>query len=241
MKTDLQPCYILHHRPYRESSLLLDIFSLEYGRVTLFAKGVKRGRNTPAPLLQPARRLNMAWSIRADSGTLTAVEADGPACKLNGYRLISCFYMNELLVRLLHRQEAHRELFYKYEESLRSLEAGAAEDRVLRIFEKHLLKSLGYGLILDHEVVSGTPIDETLQYFYRPDSGPLVEKSADNSGSIAVSGRTLLALHQEKNWSEDIAKEAKLLFRAVLDTHLGEKPLGSRGLYKAYLQNIYTG
>jgi len=240
MKAELQPCYILHHRPYRETSLILDIFSLQYGRVTLFAKGAKRGRRPLVSILQPARRLHMTWTVHAETGTLTAAEADGPACRLSGSRLFSCLYMNELLVRLLHRQEAHQELFYKYEESLRRLEAGDIEDRVLRIFEKHLLKSLGYGLILDQETGSGVPIDTAGRYFYRLDSGP-VSKKPENARGIDVSGKTLLALHDEANWDKDIAREAKLMFRVVLDTHLGEKPLGSRDLYRAYLQNRTAG
>ena len=143
----LFPCYILHQRPYRETSLLLDAFSSEHGRVGLVARGVKRRGGRPA-LLQPARRLNIAWSMRSELGTLTAVEASTPPARLAGTRLVSCFYMNELLVRTLHGHEAHPELFHRYEQALKGLDGGEPEDRVLRIFEKHLLKSLGYGLIL---------------------------------------------------------------------------------------------
>lgn len=236
MRVDLHPCFILHQRPYRETSLILDVFSLAHGRVSLVARGAKRRRNNSAPLLQPARRLNISWSMRSDLGTLTGVEASGPPGRLAGHRLVSCFYMNELLVRILHRHESHPELFCRYEQALQRLNAGDAEERVLRIFEKHLLKSLGYGLILDQETETGGPVLEEERYFYRMGHGP-VRREPPNEESVRVSGRTLKALQDESAWDEETSREAKLLFRMVLGAHTGERPLGSRELYKAYLRN----
>jgi DNA repair protein RecO (recombination protein O) len=239
MKVELHPCYILHQRPYRETSLLLDAFSSEHGRVGLVARGVKRRGSRPA-LLQPARRLNIAWSMRSELGTLTAVEASTPPPRLAGTRLVSCFYMNELLVRTLHGHETHPELFHRYEQALKGLDGGEPEERVLRIFEKHLLKSLGYGLILDHDTGTGEPVAGDRRYYYRLDQGPVAVASQE-AGHVAVSGTTLKALDTESAWDGDIAREAKLLLRAILDTHTGGRPLGSRELYKAYIRNGSAG
>lgn len=236
MKIELTSCFILHARPYRETSLLLDIFSHEHGRLSLIAKGVKRAKNSKAILLQPARKLNLAWSMRTDMGTLTAVESCGDSFMLSGRRLVSCFYLNELLVRLLHKHEPHPELFIKYEQSLMQLAAGLSEDRVLRIFEKNLLKSLGYGLVFDHEITSGKSIKADIHYFYQLDCGPLHEKP-QNSNNVRVSGKTLQALDDENDWDDEIAREAKLLFRAILSVYTGPKPFASRVLYKAYIDN----
>ena len=240
MKVDLHPCYILHQRPYRETSLILDVFSLVSGRISLVARGAKRGkRGNQASLLRPARKLYMAWSIRTDMGTLTTVEPNGPVSDLTGRRLVSCFYMNELLVRMLHKHESHPELFQQYEAALAHLEAGFAEERVLRIFEKHLLKSLGYGLVLDREIVSGGPIVSDARYFYQLDYGPVDHKPV-NARNVEISGKTLQAMNSEDNWGADISREAKLLLRMALVVHTGERPLASRELYKAYLQNAVT-
>ncbi|MEX2354126.1 MAG: DNA repair protein RecO [Gammaproteobacteria bacterium] len=240
MKVSLHPCFILHYRPYRETSLLLDVFSLDHGRVNLVAKGVKRGRkDNPARLLQPARKLNISWYMRSDLGTMTAVESAGIDSPLTGRRLVSCFYMNELLVRMLHKHEPHPELFNSYEQSLARLASDAAEAQVLRIFEKHLLKSLGYGLVLDQEIGSGTAVLPDKRYFYQIDHGPMSEQPV-NARNIDISGRTLRALHDENEWDEQISREAKRLFRIILGAHTGEKPLGSRELYKAYLRNDLT-
>jgi DNA repair protein RecO (recombination protein O) len=216
--------------------MLLDVFSLAAGRVSLVARGAKRAKSNQAPLLRPTRRLIMSWNMRSELGTLTAVEADGPPVALTGRALVSGFYLNELLIRMLHQHEPHPELFRKYGSALTQLEGGSTEERVLRIFEKHLLQSLGYGLVLDQVAGSGVPIVATARYHYRLDFGPQVEKPA-NARSVEVSGRTLQALNAEDMWDAEISREAKLLSRMVLAAHTGERPLASRELYKAYLQN----
>jgi DNA repair protein RecO (recombination protein O) len=206
------------------------------GRVNLVARGVKRRKDNLGLILQPGRKLNLSWSIRGELGTLISAEADGYGFRPAGTGLIACFYMNELLVRMLHRDEAHPELFTIYEKSLREIEKGHREDRVLRIFETHLLKSLGYGLILDHDVETGEKIQCEENYFYKPDSGPVRQKPP-GAGYTRVSGKTLIALHEKVDWDERISREAKELLRMILSAYTGDKPLGSRALYRAYLQN----
>jgi len=232
-RVDFHSCFVLHHRPYSETSLILDVFSLLHGRISIMAKGAKTGKHRLASLLQPLRKLDLAWSIRTEMGTLTGAEADGPPYRLEGGRQLSAFYLNELLLRLLHGHEPHAELFHAYEDSLDGLAGGVEEERVLRLFEKHLLQSLGYGLVLDHEAGSGNPVAPEQGYYYHFDHGPETSK-LDGRSAVRVSGRTLLALYNEDCWNREVAAEAKWLLRGSIDSHLGNKPLESRELYKAY-------
>lgn len=237
MKTDLHPCYVLHSRPYRETSLLVDILSSEYGRLRLVAKGVKRAKNNKAVLLQIARKLSLAWSQRGPLGNLIEVEDSGERIELNGSKIISCFYMNELLIRMLHADEPHPEVFEIYQQALNDLTQCQDEQKVLRIFEKKLLQILGYGLILDHDANTGNQIEMDKKYHYVPEFGPCITKN-EGLQSVMISGKGLKALEYEKFWDSDIAREAKQLLRMLLKIHVGDKPFGSRELYRAYLQNI---
>lgn len=236
MRVALHPCYILHQRPFRESSLILEVFSLLHGRISLVARGARKGTRGKSAPLQPLRRLNLAWSGRAELCTLTGSEPDGVPPVLHGSRLLSAFYLNELLLRLLHRHEPHASLFHAYEAGLLQLGEAREEERVLRTFEKHLLEALGYGLVLDRETASGRPIEAEGEYYYHFDHGPDSSKLS-SLDAVRVSGKTLLALHAGDRWDEVIAREAKSLFRPVIDRQLDNKPLHSRELYKAYLKN----
>ena len=229
MRVDLNPCFILHHRSYRETSLLLDVFSRRHGRVSLVAKGARKQKNDKRALLQPGRKINIAWSMRRELGTLTLVEPV-PGRTSHGYGgMLTVFYINELLVRLLHRHEPHPELFDAYEETLAKLNNTSAEQQVLRLFEKRLLEALGYGLVLDADT-GGNAIRSDGHYNYLPEQGP-APCSTTNGGGLTISGRTLLALAEEDFIDEFILAEAKQLMRMVLGNLLGDKPLASRDLY----------
>ena len=222
MRAELNPCFILHNRSYRETSLLLDVFSRLHGRVSLVAKGARKQKNNKRALLQPGRKINIAWSMRRELGTLTR------PCGTGG--VLTVFYINELLVRLLHRHEPHPELFDAYEEAVDKLYDMSTEQQTLRIFEKRLLEALGYGLVLDADT-GGNAIRPDEHYNYLPEQGP-VPSAAANGGGLTVSGRTLRALAEEEFIDESILAEAKQLMRMVLRNLLGDKPLASRELYK---------
>ena len=135
--------------------LLLEIFSEAHGRVGLVARGVRSAKSRQRGDLQPFRPLRLSWSGRGELGTLTGVEADGVAPPLQGPGLYSAFYVNELLVRLLARQDPHPPLYALYRDSLERLARCTDIEPVLRIFEKRLLEEIGYGLLLDCEVEHG--------------------------------------------------------------------------------------
>lgn len=237
MKIDLTPCYILHQRAYRETSLILEIFSREHGRLALVAKGAKRKNNSNGNLMQANQKLNVGWSIRGEMGTLTTIETAGASAMLTGHKIIFAFYLNELLMRMLHKHESHPHLFDAYDEALRLLGEQQDEQAILRNFEKNLLSSLGYGLILDHDVISGNAIQSQRDYYYQIDCGPMINVPS-SSDYITVSGRTLIELNQGKLTTRRSLQESKQLMRFTLKRHLGTKPLASRELYQAYLETI---
>ncbi|MEE9551914.1 MAG: DNA repair protein RecO [Gammaproteobacteria bacterium] len=236
MKVAPHPCFILHQRPYRESSLLLDVFSRDYGRVSLIAKGAKRQKSKVTGLLQIYQRLSMAWQGKNDLMTLISVESDADICLLSNRGLIAGFYLNELIMRLLHHHESHLDLFMAYDKALEELVNVDLEQAVLRKFEKKLLQSLGYGLILDHDVQSGDAINKDGEYYYQADYGPMFAKPS-RSDYIRISGKTLIALNGECITTAEALRESKHLMRYVLSRHLGGKPLASRKLFQAYVEN----
>lgn len=239
MRIPLNPCYILHQRAYRETSLILDLFSRDHGKVAVLAKGARRAKSGIASLVQLHQRLIISWSGKGELGTLTGVEADGKALNINGRRLMVAFYLDELLMRLLHRHEGHPELFDAYDLALEQLNRGEAEHPLLRAFELQLLNSLGYGLVLGHAADSGAKIDPGREYYYRMDYGPVSNRPGD-ANWIKVSGRVLNALQAGDYSDGELMKEAKHLTQTVLRELLGPRPLASRELYAAYLKTRGT-
>ena len=148
MRVQLQPAFVLHTRHYRDSSLLLDVFTAQCGRISLVAKGARRpvrGRANAA-ILQPFIPLLLSFSGRSELKTLTGSEVAGQTQALKGDRLFSGIYLNELMIRLLHQQDAHPSLFVAYGNAVASLGSAESMDDVLRRFEFSLLQELGYGL-----------------------------------------------------------------------------------------------
>jgi len=179
----------------------------------------------------------MAWRGKSELMTLTDVEADIEAYELQGARLIVGFYVNELLLRLLHQHESHSELFDLYGKAILDLSGLENVDAILRAFEKGLLQSLGYGLVLDHEIHDGQAIEADKNYYYLIDAGPVKEPPATED-YVKISGNSLLALARECLEHKQELEETKHLMRFVLQRHLGSKPLSSRALYKAYVDNM---
>ena len=230
-RVTLQSAYVLHTRPYRDTSLLVEIFSHDYGRLGLVARGVRTNKSRYANLLQPFTPLLLSWSGQGELATLSGVEAAGVPPRLNGEMLLSGFYLNELLMRLLQRGDAHPVLFETYITSLASLADQAEQEPILRTFEHRLLREIGYGLILDHDVMSGEAIDPAARYHYLPERGPIFSTGQEEDG-IIIQGRTLMAIADDDYSNSEIRQEAKRLMRAALAVHLGERPLKSRELFQ---------
>jgi DNA repair protein RecO (recombination protein O) len=235
MKTaDLQPAYLLHRRDYRNTSLLLDVYSRDYGRRSLVAKGA-RGRGGAGNVLRAFVPLLLSWRGRGDLQTLTAAESVGDGAGLQGSELLCGFYLNELLLRVLANDDPDADLFQNYAQTLLMLQAGGcSQAAVLRQFELKLLDGLGYGLILEYCVDDGMAIDSERIYRYRLEHGPVPYRPGDGDG-IRVTGSTLIGL-AGADLDEAGHREALALLRAALAPHLGGRPLHSRRLYGEYLR-----
>ena len=228
------PGYVLHSRPWRETSLVVEAFTREHGRVGLVARGVRRARSRFRGLLLPFRLLLLSWSGRGELPTLTGADTEGgPVAVLRGRALFSGFYLNELMLKLLPRSDAHPDLFDDYRDAIDALGADEVLDGVLRTFEKRLLDALGYGPTLDRAVDTGNPVSPDKRYRYVPERGPVEGEGGDDDGP-AVSGRTLLALAGGRlgcGGDDRERAEARHLMRAILAPHLGPRALGSRQLF----------
>jgi DNA repair protein RecO (recombination protein O) len=229
----LQPAYLLHQRPYRDSGRILELFSRDHGRVTAFARGVRRAGSPLLPVLQPFNRLLVSWTGRGEAGTFVHAEFDGAVQAMPPARLMSGFYVNELLIRLLERHDANAGIFDDYGAVLADLKSGADEARTLRLFEKRLLDALGYGLSLDHEAGSGQAIVPDGCYRYREARG-LVRIDGVAEGSLIFSGASLLSLANEDLHDPVARNDARRLLRAALDECLEGRTLGSREVATAF-------
>ncbi len=228
----LQPAYILHRRDYRNTSLLVEIFSAEHGRSALIAKGARSPRSRWRPLLQPFVPLLVSWAGRGELGTVTDVESAGRPVHLSGERIYSALYLNELLVRLTQRHDPHPEVFALYGESLQALAAGGEAEPTLRGFEVALLAHLGYGLMLERDADSGEPINADTLYRYQVESGPVPAAGpGEPKNGVLVHGRVLMVLRGVLEWDEPARLQAKKLMRYVIDFYLAGRPIRARELY----------
>jgi len=233
MRVQQQPAFVLHHSHYGETSLLVEAFTRDFGRLGLIAKGARRPRSALRATLTPFQPILIGWSGNGELATLTGAEPAGAVTELLGEQSYCGLYLNELLVRLLHRHDPHESLFDAYELSLRRLQIAEATEIALRLFEKHLLQALGYGLVLDREVSGNSPIAADADYDYVPDRGPVPAPAADDG--IRVKGASLLALALEHFTDPVSLHETKVLMRACIARHLGNRPLRSRSLFRVSL------
>ena len=229
MNTEHIPAFVLHQRPYRETSLLLDVFSEQHGRVSLIAKGVRSKKRSQLGLLQLYQPLLLSWMGRGELQTLTAAEADKPRYILQASSALCGLYINELMVKLLPLNLPEVEIFTAYKNVLFSLQDTDNMEVELRLFEKRLLVNLGYGLVLDHEVETDQLIDENYRYIYRPDAG--LYRFNEGSNEPSISGRSLQHLINERDFDTQSLLEIKQLMRSVIHFYLGGKPLQSRALF----------
>lgn len=234
MRIALQPAFILHHRPYRETSVLLDLFTRDHGRVSAIARGVRQARSKWRSILQPFIPLMVSWQGRSELMTLSAAEPNGPTISLQGECLLSGLYLNEILLRLLQKHDPHPELYTIYHETLLELRSSRLEQKILRLFEKKLLDELGYGLQLTQEVLSGQSLQADKYYRFHPEHGFELWNSEELSvlPVNVFSGKSLLALAVEQLDDAVCLRDAKRLMRLALTPLLGQGKIHSRRLFE---------
>jgi DNA repair protein RecO (recombination protein O) len=220
------PAWLLHHRPFRDSSQLLDIISRDNGRLMLVARGSRSAKSRLRGILRPFMPLQVSWSIRSDLGTLTAAEMDGPPIALDGDALLAGYYINELLLNLLHRHDPQPEIFAAYARAIDGFARRSDLSACLRGFEMVLLRNLGYALILDHEAQTVAPLRTDAIYEYRVDQGPV--PVSRNKGPGTYSGEMLLAIGRQDFGHPEVLQGAARLMRDVIAYHLGGRELKTR-------------
>ncbi len=229
----LQPAYVLHTRPFQNTSFLVDFFTLDYGRVRAVAKGARREKSRYRSLLQLFQPLLASFSGRSELKTLTNLECNLAPIRLHGNRMFSGLYINELLTRLLHKQEEHRDLYRAYQNALVRLQSDTELETVLREFELIVLAELGYAINLEEDCASHKPITEKENYLFNPDLGLQSAQGQEFMlpAESLYPGSHLIALRKLDLQEPAIAKTAKRLLRTALLAHLGDKPLHSRTLF----------
>ena len=228
----LAPGYVLHHRPWRDTSRILEVYTREHGRMTLFARGVRGPTAKLAAVLQPFQPLLLSFSGRGEAPALTGAERAHECAALPAPCLLAAFYMNELLLKLTTRHDPLPELFDHYHATLGQLRGGAPLEPALRLFEKRLLEILGYGLDLTHEQ-SGEPLKPRGCYHFRPGVGLT---AADAGSPGALRGESLLALAAGQLESAQVLEDARRVLKAALAGCLEGRPLATREVAKALVR-----
>ena len=230
----LEPAYLLHHRPWSDTSRILELMTRNHGRVTLFARGARRPGSPLRGVLQPFVPLLVSWSGRADGGTLTGAEIGGALQPLPPAQLMSGFYLNELLLHLLPREDRHERVFDAYTTAIGRL-AGAVDHRPLRVFELVLLEELGYGLELAHEAAGGEPLEPERYYHFQAGRGLLAVRDAAG-GADSFRGSDLLAAASGDFDRPAALAAAKRVLRAAIGHCLDGRGLHSREVMLALRQ-----
>lgn len=227
-RQDQQPVFVLHTYPFKETSLVVELFSRNFGRIAAVAKGARRPRSSMRGMLQAFQPLLATWSGKNELRTLHALEWGEGLLLLPGQALMCGFYLNELLLRLLAREDEHGALFDYYAQTLRLLAASRENAVILRRFELKLLQAMGYAVPLTHDE-RGQALQPEQLYCYVPERGacPLADREAARSG-VQLTGRALLAMASDDYSAAQTQQQSKQLMRLLLGHYLGEKPLHTR-------------
>lgn len=227
MRVQGQPAFVLHARPWRETSLIVELLTRDHGRIGVVARGVQGAKRHPLrAALQPLQWLQVDFLPRGELARLLQAEAQDAAPMLQGEALMAAFYVNELVLRLLPRQDPAPELFERYARLRLELGSAAPLAWTLRRFERDLLDVLGYGLPLDQDE-DGRRVDPAGRYRLDAERGPLRDRAHD-AGS--ATGAALLALAEDRLPPPEQLAELRGALRGVLQVHLGPQPLKSWGL-----------
>jgi len=226
-----EPAFVLHSYPFRETSLILDVFSRRHGRLAIMARGARRPRSALRGVLMNFQPLLLSWFGKGEVRTLHSAEWQGGQPYLQGTALMCGFYLNELLLNLLARDDAHEQLFDYYRATLHRLVHEIDHAATLRCFEKRLLQELGYALALEHEAGSNKQIRAGACYRYAVERGALPDDGDIRTG-LPVLGKTLLDMAADDYADPVTAQQSKQLMRMLLNHHLGGKMLHTRELIR---------
>ena len=238
MRVESEPGFILHTIPYRETSLLVDIFTLNHGRLRCVAKGFRKpNKKGIAKTLFPYTEHHFQWQGRGELKTLIQADPVQAPVFLKQESLFVGLYINELLYKLLHQNDPHQSLYKFYYELMGQLSQAEIEQALLRRFEILLLEELGYGLVLDADAETGQAVSPEHLYYYIPDQGLKLLQDQAKDNANALSGADIIALNKGKLEQQSVLRAAKQLTRQVINFYLDGKQLNSRELYRQHLLN----
>ncbi len=236
-RVDDAAAFVLHAYPYRETSLIVEAYSRAHGRLALVAKGARRPRSPIRGLLMAFQPLALGWAGRGEVRTLHRAEWLGGHPLLKGEALLCGFYLNELLLKMLPREDAHEALFDAYAAAIARLARDEQTAPVLRAFERQLLKELGYALALEREVASGAVLEEKRWYRYEPELGPVPIREGGGgdqespSGPPAFTGRVLRDIAADDYRDPHTLAQSKRLMRLLINHRLDRQPLSRRRMF----------
>ncbi len=229
-RQEAQPAYVLHSYPFRETSLVVEVFSRNFGRLALVARGARRPKSAVRGLLLAFQPLQLSWFGKSELRTLHRAEWQGGQPLLQGMALICGFYLNELMLKLLPRDDPHEQLFLDYQETLQELARRSDYAAILRRFEINLLKETGYALSLEREAQTGEMVRPDLVYRYVIERGPMLHGGGQNG--IQLTGKTLLDMAAGDYSHPTTLQQSRNLMRALISHYLGDQTLHTRQLLK---------
>ncbi len=230
MRVELQPVYVLHSRAYRETSLLADLLTVDFGLVAAVVKGARRKSRSRVPV-QLFCPYTVSWAGKGDLKSLLHLELAGRVTVLPGLYSYAAMYVNEVLTRLLQPADPHSDIYYLYQNTLARLSVTGAVESALRDFEFALLSALGYGVDWQHDCCTGEPVRADSEYWFDPAEGFTLRQAPQ---SRVFSGSDILAIAAGDYARDSVRQAAKHLARLALAPHLGDKPLKSRELFRSY-------
>lgn len=239
MRISQQAAFVLHTRPFSESSFMVELLTREHGRLIVLAKGARRAKSPWRGVLQAFQQLTVGWSGKGEMPTLTQAELAGRYCWLDYKSRVCGFYVNELVMALLQRHDPHKLLYDHYVALFEQLADNQRRELALRQFELSLLREIGYALILDEDAQNGQPINDELCYRYVPEMGPVLEPGGLRESPLVVQGKVLNSIARHQYDSDATMLEAKRFMRRIFRLLLGNKSLYSRDLlYLSQTHNL---
>ncbi len=232
VRQDAQPGFVLHSYPFRETSLVVETFTRDHGRIALVARGARRPRSSLRGVLLSFQPLLLSWTGRSELRTLTRAEWQGAYTALRGETLMCGFYLNELLLKLLPRDDPHERLHGIYQATLAALAADAEHESILRRFELQLLRELGYAVMLDRDAETGEVILPDQRYVYGVERGPVAAETSASGKGVELAGQTLLDVQSSKFDSAVTQQQSKALMRALINHYLGKQVLHTRQMLR---------
>jgi len=229
-----QPAFILHKRPFRNTSLILDLFTKDFGRISLVAKGATGQRSKLKGILQAFQPLHISWIRKTELGTVTSAETLSPPFMLVDDSLYAAMYINEIILKLTTKDDPHSEIFTKYLALLDQLKNKQNIEVNLRLFEKEMLQELGYELNLYQDAETHDDIDPDLTYEFVPGFG-LVNNQMQQADKLLFSGRSICNFANNIFETESDLKFAKIVMKLSLQQLLGKEELKTRELFRSYL------